>query len=300
MRPVPLDGMRTFEAAARLGSLAAAARELNLTESAVSHQLRRLREALGFDLFVRQGRGVRLSSAGASLLKALQPALGSIDEAALRLRRSDGGSGRLSIACSSMFANRVLASRIGAFAEQHPQIECHVRSMENDQALLAADADVAILFGPGGWPGKWESRLASVRYSPVCSPKLFAGQRLPRQPAELLEHTILHIDEGSEWRRWLDLAGVAAERRIGRQILTNDVSVALEVARQGGGITLASEIMAAPDLATGGLVRPFAQAIDVAGGWYMVAGRDRARLLRVQIFAAWLARGLGLAAPSFA
>ncbi|MGE0210409.1 MAG: LysR substrate-binding domain-containing protein [Parvibaculaceae bacterium] len=298
---IPLEALRTFEVAARRGSLTAAARELHLTDSAVSHQLRRLRQALGFDLFVRQGRTVRLSSQGASFLKTLRPALQSIGEAAERLRDPDGTRGPLTIACSSMFASRVLSHHIGRFAEGFPHIECYVRSMENDQVLTTGEADIGILFGTGRWPAHDVRKLADVRYSPVCSPRLLASPSgIPQQPADLLNHVIIHNDQGEEWRTWLARAGVPADREVPRKVYTNDVGVALEMARQGGGITLASDLLASADLATGTLIRPFDLSIEVTGAWHLVCPRERANAPRVQVFVTWLCQALDLPDTAFA
>ena len=199
-----------------------------------------------------------------------------------------------------MFASRVLSHHIGRFAESFPHVECFVRSMENDQVLAAKEADIGILFGSGAWPDHANLRLAPVRYSPVCSPRLIATPSgIPQQPADLLDHVMIHNDQGGEWAAWLARAGVPADRPIPRKVYTNDVGVALEMARQAGGVTLASDLLAYADLATGALIRPFEVSIEVAGAWYLVCPGERAAVPRIRLFAGWLCQALGLPAPGF-
>jgi LysR family glycine cleavage system transcriptional activator len=295
-----MDELRTFETAARLGSFAQAAVELSLTPSAVSHQLRRLERQLGFELFVREGRSVRLSASGGSFLKSVRPAIQSIDAAAARLRDHDGARGPLTVACSAMFANQVLSHALGTFAESFPFIECTIVSMENEAVLLHETSDIGVLFGSGDWAGRWTMLLGAVRYSPVCSPQLFPGPpQIPTDPADLMRHLTIHIDDGTEWRRWNEAAGIPATRQPQKQVFTNDVGFALEMAAKGGGVTLASGLLAASYLQTGALIRPFPVSIDVRGGWYVVATRETIRVARVQLFVRWLAQQLGLETPQF-
>src|SRR5262245_4885717 len=110
MRRIPLDSFQTFAMAARSRTFLEAARRLNVTPSAVSHQIRSLERLLGSELFDRQGRSVRLNSAGAGLLKSVEPALRAIEEAAAQLYDPDATRGPWVIACSAMFATRFLGN----------------------------------------------------------------------------------------------------------------------------------------------------------------------------------------------
>lgn len=298
---LPLEALRTFVAAARHESFAQAAAQLNLTPSAVSHQMRKLEEALGMALFEREGRSVRLTVSGASFRKAVEPSLRSINEAAMRLRDDDGMQGPLVIACSSMFANRVLSRHLGRFVEDYPLVECTVISLENEAVLEEKSADLCILSGPNAWPDKWSIELGRLRFAPVCSPSFFGGTaKLPSDPAELMDSVIIHIDDGEEWRRWNKAAGLGANVRPRREIFTNDVGFALEIAAGGGGISLSSDLIAASYLESGRLIRPFATSIDVSGAWHLIAGYDKLAVKRVPAFIRWLAERLQLEEPQFA
>jgi DNA-binding transcriptional LysR family regulator len=271
-----------------------------VTPGAVSHQIRSLERLLGTDLFDRHGRSVRLNTAGASLLKAVEPALRTIAEAAEQLYDPDATRDPLVIASSAMFANRFFSHCLPDFLDAYPLIECSVISLQNDAVLAAERADIGVMFGDGKWPLRWSMPLGVVRYAPVCSPRLVAGMRtFLADPASLLQHTIIHIDDGEDWRDWNAAAGIATTTRPRRELFTNDVSFALEIAANGGGVTLASELMAETYLKSGALVRPFRVWIDVRGSWHVVVSRDKVQVPRVQLFITWLANRLGLAQPQF-
>ena len=256
---------------------------------------------LGTELFDRHGRSVRLNTAGAGFLKSVEPALRAIEEAAQQLYDPDATRGPLVIACSTMFANRFFSHSLPDFMDTYPFIECSVVSLQNDAVVAMEPADIGVVFGEGNWPARWSMPLGVVRYAPVCSPRIVAGMKATplADPADLLQHTIIHIDDGEEWRRWNADAGIPKSKRPKRQLFTNDVSFALEIAANGGGVTLASDLMAETYLKSGALVRPFQASIDVRGGWHVVVSRDKVQVPRIQLFITWLTHRLGLAQPQF-
>jgi len=299
-RNVQLDLLRTFAMAARAVTFAEAARHLNVTPSAVSHQLRSLERQLGTKLFDRQGRSVRLNAEGAAFLRSVEPALQSIDGAAAKLSDRDATQGPLAIASSAMFANCFLSQCLPEFIEAFPAIECRVVSVENDAVLADHRADIGFLFGDGKWRGRWSLSLGTVRYAPVCSPRILADRELDEPEIEqLLRHVIIHIDDGEEWRRWSVAAGMVSRWAPQRQLFTNDVSLALTIAASRGGVTLASDLLASAYLRTGTLVRPFGVSIGVDGAWHVTAELDKVRMPRVQLFIRWLAERVRLPVPSF-
>lgn len=301
MRPrLQLDLVRTFAVAARSHTFAEAASRLNLTPSAVSHQMRSLELQLGTRLFKRQGRSARLNAAGVDFLRSIEPALHSIDGAAAKLSDHDATRGPLLIASSAMFANCFLSHCLPQFIEAFPGIECRVSSMQNSAVASDTSADIGILFGDGRWRGRWSWSLGAVRYAPVCSPRLLAGADLNEPDVErLLRHVIVHIDDGEEWRRWHAAAGMTSRWPPERQLFTNDVSFALTIAASGGGVTLASDLLAAAHLRSGTLIRPFGTSIEVDGAWHVTAERNKIIVPRVQLFTRWLAERVRLPPPEF-
>lgn len=288
-RHLPLATLRTFDVAARRQSLARAASELGLTDSAVSHQLRRLEDALGVALFEKAGRGVVLTEAGRIFARSVGNALGDILRTAASLADADPEGGRLTIACPPMFASKWLAKNLGAFCADHPAVECHVRLVDNERVEDAVEADIGIWFGDGARPGTWSTLLEIVSIAPACSPLLFqsAGRALTRA-RDLRGLTLLHRDDGAEWRRWLadegehDLAGAA------KHLYCNDLGILVDLAVAGAGIVLVSDTLSASYVADGRLLRPFSGAIQATGGWYAVCDASRLERSVNRLFLRWL------------
>jgi LysR family transcriptional regulator, glycine cleavage system transcriptional activator len=229
--------LRTFDAAARHQSLAKASQELNLTDSAVSHQLRRLEAALGVDLFEKAGRGVALTDAGRVFARSVAAALHDIARTAHSLADAAQVGGRLTIACPPMFASKWLAKNIAAFCYDQPAIECQIQLADNDRVVDVPDADLGIQFGSGSWPAKWSTLLETVAIAPACSPLLFrrAGHAFTR-PSDLRDIILLHQDDGAEWRRWLAAEGDHAFDAYRRHLYCSDLSIAIDLAAEGAGV----------------------------------------------------------------
>ncbi len=289
LRNLPLPTLRTFEAAARHESLTKAAEELNLTDSAVSHQIRRLEDALGYVLFVKSGRGLVLSEAGRILARTVGGALHDISNTALRLADLEDGGGKLEIACPPMFANTWLAKNLGQFCQDHPSIECHIRLVDNHRVHETKDIDIGIAFGNGGWPDRWSALLAQVSVAPVCTPQLL--QRIGGQaaiPLDLCKTLLLHWDDGAEWRRWFSDAGLPEADRQARHLYCNDLGIAIDLAVHGAGVALVSDTLAAHDLKRNTLVKAFPLAIDIFGGWHVISFDRSLKRSAARLFLRWL------------
>jgi LysR family glycine cleavage system transcriptional activator len=296
IRNLPLATLRTFEVAARHQSLSKAAQELNLTDSAVSHQLRRLEDALGIELFGKAGRGVALTDAGRVFARSVAAALHDIARTAHSLIDADQVGGRLTIACSPMFASKWLAKNIADFCYDHPAIDCHIQLVENDRVAEVVDADLGIQFGSGSWPGKWSALLENVAIAPACSPLLFsrAGHTLTR-PSDLRDVILLHQDDGSEWRRWLAAEGEHDFGSYRRHLYCSDLSIAIDLAAEGAGVVLVSDTLSSSLVAEGQLLRPFGGTILATGGWYALCEDYRLARSNTRQFLRWLFNRFGSA-----
>lgn len=294
LRHLPLPTLRTFEAAARYGSLTKAASELNLTDSAVSHQIRRLEEALGYGLFIKSGRGLTLSDAGKVLAETVANALQEISSTALRLADLEDGGGKLEIACPPMFANTWLAKNLGQFCKDYPLIECHIKIVDNQRVHEVKDTDIGIAFGNGGWPDRWSALLGQVAVAPVCTPQLLEGiGGQTAQPADLRGTLLLHWDDGSEWRRWFSDAGLPGLDQQARHLYCNDLGIAIDLAVHGAGVALVSDMLAAYDLKRNALVKPFPILIDIFGGWHVMSTDKDLKRSAVRLFLRWLLGAFG-------
>jgi LysR family glycine cleavage system transcriptional activator len=246
----PLASLRAFDAAARSGSFSRAAREIHVTPSAVSYQMKALENDLGTKLFVRNGRrDVTLTREGEFLSERVDRALAILREAAETLRRHRN---RLTVSVLPSFAARWLMPRIGRFMDQHPGLDLSVQSTTAHAAFAPDGVDLAIRFGAGHWPNMRSRLIMSDSLFPVCSPALLRD-RQPGTPSELAEWTWLEGDpEG--WSRWFAAAG--ADLPNGKRRLdVGDASLALQAAIDGAGIAMTRRSIAERELANGTVVR---------------------------------------------
>lgn len=177
-RDIPsLSALRAFEAAARLGSYSAAAREFNVTHAAIAQHVRTLEEHFGAPLMVRQGRSMATTPEGHALAQALGEGFGVIGSAARDLL-TRGEARALRIAVTSTFAGNWLMPRIGSFWAEHPEIELELIPSSALVDLRADAIDVAIRFGRGGWPGVEITPLMPADLVAVASPGLLDASRV--------------------------------------------------------------------------------------------------------------------------
>src|SRR3954471_7049645 len=189
----PLNAIRAFEAAARHLSFTRAAEELNVTQAAISHQLKGLEDVLGLPLFRRMNRSLMLTEAGQSYLPPLRDALDQIADATAKLKASDSG-GTLDISTLASFAAKWLVPRLPRFQERHPQIDVRLSTSSHMVDFTQQEVDVAIRFGRGGWPGVRAERLLTEDVFPVCAPCLLAGGKSLKTPEDLANFPLLHED----------------------------------------------------------------------------------------------------------
>lgn len=256
----PLATFRAFAAVAREGSFAAAAAVLNVSTSAVSHQIRALEAALGTPLFTRARNGAggtAPTEAGHRLLAGVEDALARLADACRAVHDQAGRERpQLVVSANNSLGSLWLAPRLAAFAGEHPSVAWHMRAIEDDAPdMLREGLDLAIVRARAVHPP--DRLLFSESLFPVCSPALGP---LP-QPADLLRHNLLE-EEAREtatersWHHWLGLLGAdPARARIVRFSSFNQV---VGAAIAGAGIALGRSALVAADLAAGRLVRLFA------------------------------------------
>jgi LysR family glycine cleavage system transcriptional activator len=280
-----LNAIRAFEAAARHESFSRAADELFVTHGAVSHQVRALEAELGIALFVRHGKRLALTGAGARYAQQIRIALMMLADATRDVRASDRDR-RLVISMLSSFAARWVTPRIGSFIERHPEIDVELQSTNALTDFARDDVDLAIRFGFGVYPGLHVEPLLDEVFFPACSPRLNDGV-LPQTPADLGRYNLLRSDD-ELWRPWFDAAGLDTLTEPKRGVLYQDSSNLLQAAIDGQGIALVRRSLAVHELLAGRLVRLF--DIDGPSPWdyYFVCPPARLNTPRVQAFRAWL------------
>ena len=292
----PLTALRAFEAAARHLSFKAAADEVSVTPSAISHEVRLLEDILGCSLFRRRPRPLTLTEAGARLFPVIRGGLDAFAAAAAQVR--DGAAQqRLRVTTTNAFAGRWLVPRLPLWREAHPEIALEVIGTDTVIDLAAGNADVAIRYAFAPPPGLATSELLRDRFWPVASPKLLSGGKAIRRPSDLAGYPFVHAwwpetnPHAPTWQRWLSMA-----QQIDARVLL-DMSAsgltfseelhAIDAVIAGQGIGLFSDVLVAHELATGELVR----LIDLAlpgFGFYFAHTPDHPRQTIIDAFAEWI------------
>jgi len=292
----PLTSLRAFEAAARHQSFAQAAAELHVTPAAVSHQVKALEAWVGVELFHRKARGLTVTEAGRSAQPIVLGAFEQLGEAVSRMR-SVQDELRLTVSVCTSFASMWLVPRLEGFRRCHPGIDVLVDATDHIVDLARRDADVAIRYGKGGFPGLHTEHIVGEHEFPVCSPALLDGPHPLRTPDDLQFHTLLHDlwwdEEEAElwpsWTAWLRAAGVSSvDPRRGPRF--SQSSLAIQAAIDGQGVALGSMVLAGDGLADGRLVRPFELHVGISDsfGYHLVATPERITEPKIAAFASWL------------
>ena len=282
----PLSALRAFEAAARQESFKLAAAELGVTPTAISHQIRQLEAELGMALFVRQTRKVALTPEGRALFVPLRASFDAMVEAVEGLRRRP--TRRVAtLSAIAAFTARLLVPRVANFLACDPGWDLRLHASDGLVDLHAGEADAAIRYGPGAYPGLTTVPLMSERFAPVCSAHLNI-----RRPEDLRAATLIHIDELPQavqmslptWDVWAASAGM---RGLEASLSMNDESSAIQAVIAGQGVALLSLTLVAPELASGALIQPFGPVIE--GLHYnLVYPTDRAEQPAVAILRDWI------------
>jgi LysR family transcriptional regulator, glycine cleavage system transcriptional activator len=287
LRRLPsLNALKAFEAAARHQSFTKAAQELSVTQGAVSHQVKALEAELGLRLFNRERQRLVITAAGKSYLDVVRDAFDRLAVGTNRLLQLQK-TGALTVTTSPNFASKWLVHRLGRFVESHPDIDLRVSASLQHIDFAREDVDVAVRHGDGQWSGLSVTRLCVEELFPVCSPKFMRGRKALLSPADLRNHTLLHINDRRDWSKWLEAAGVPATD-IERGPIFNQASMAIDSAVDGQGIALARSALAAWDLRAGRLVRPLALAMKAPYAYWIVCPKSTAELPKIATFRDWL------------
>jgi LysR family glycine cleavage system transcriptional activator len=295
----PLNGLRAFEAAGRNLSFTVAARELNVTQSAVSHQIRALEARMGLPLFRRlNGSALVLTDAGQLLLPVVRDAFDTLRIGVERVIQREASAGTLTISVSPAFAARWLIPRLGSFRARHPELDLRISAstIETD-FTREADVDAAIRHGQGEWHGLRADCFIEDEVFPVCAPSLLDGPDPPTTPEALLRHHVLLEDARHDyWARWLDAVGcrnlVAARRRDrlsgGGSLVFDDIALVLQAAIEGQGVGMGRSSLVAEDLAAGRLVQPLPPVVPGRYGYYFVCPHAQAERAKIAKLREWL------------
>lgn len=289
-RPLPpLNALRAFEATARLSTLAAAAAELNVTPSAISHQIRTLEDTLGVRLFRRANRRLSLTKDGRALFPGLSDGFRRLTAAVAELETNQR-EGTLTISMLSTLAMRWFMPRLPHFHREHPEIDVRISTTTRTVDLEREDIDIAIRHGHGDWPDVQSELLFRLETLPVCSPDLPRDTAPLDRPRDIRHHVLLRADaRPDDWPAWLHSVG-EANLKPSRELTFDTTDFALAAAIRGLGIAIADRHIIHDELETGRLIAPFSESIEHDSGYYLVYPQERAGHPKSIAFREWLIR----------
>jgi LysR family glycine cleavage system transcriptional activator len=289
----PLNALRAFEAAGRLGSFKEAAAELHVTHGAVSQHVRLLEEWLGASLFERHNRRVALTAAAKAYLAEIGPVFEQLSQATARYGYPETVDRLLSVNAPATFTLRWLVPRLASFRAQHPEVDVRVETSNEPLESLKESFDIVIRGGPDTFYGYAMRPFLDEERLPVCSPALL--QQLPLQkPDDMRRHTLLHTSSLPRlWPDWLASAGIPALRPAAA--LTFDhFFLTLQAAIDGMGIAMGPTALVSDDLAAGRLVAPFAGPRLPSRSYCTYIADEKSSHDLVALFRAWLeSEGMG-------
>ena len=254
----PLNALRAFEATARLNSVSQAAEQLHVTHGAVSRQLKVLEEHLGLSLFVKDGRGLKLTDSGIRLRDASSEAFERLRSVCAELTQSTADAPFV-LGCSGSLLARWFIPRLGRLNAELPDLRLHLSASEGDLDPRKPGLDALLLFAEPPWPADMQVyELASERIGPVLSPRFARYETLRQAPAVALKsEALLHTTSRPQaWPSWARHNGIdAGELKYGQGF--EHLYYLLEAAVAGLGVAIAPEPLVADDLCAGRLVAPW-------------------------------------------
>jgi DNA-binding transcriptional LysR family regulator len=281
--------MVAFEATARHKSFTLAAKELYLTQSAVSRRVSQLEQFIGHTLIQREYRSISLTVKGQLYAEKISRQLGDISDTAHDLMKTSHPMG-ITIACASGTATVWLAPRLPDFIKKHPEIKIRLMERENINSLISSEFDVGIYYLRTNPPlGYSSQQVAEEAVYALCSPKYLSGEQI--RPEEVMQKTLLVHDEPQKtwmsWKEWLSLCGVC-DIKLENTIVANRHAHLLQLALQGQGIILGWNMMMDAFINKGLLVKASDSHAEFGGGYSLIWPDDRMERVPVRQFKKWV------------
>jgi LysR family transcriptional regulator, glycine cleavage system transcriptional activator len=291
LKKAPLSLLRAFEAAGRTGAFTAAAQELDLSPSAISHAIRKLEETLDTRLFQRSTREIMLTKEGAILLEHIQRGFDEMQRGLSLVTADESRPLRLHTAPS--FAHQWLLPRLGSFIAAHPHIDLRLSASTEYARFEQDDYDLDIVYGEPR-PSPYEKiPLAVEELTPLCSPEIAARIRCPE---DLYRQSLIQCDvQLYQWKGWFEANHLTPPRHYGLRFDRSFMAIAAAV--DGLGVVLESKLLAERELASGRLVCPLIETTQEIHyiGHYLVFPRHQHRHFALDSFKDWLLSQLNLA-----
>lgn len=275
-----LNALRCFEIVAEQLSIKKAAQLLNVSESAVSRQVKILEDQLGTPLFIRAPNGLTITDGGRHLAISVREAFDHIANAIHPLRDERDA---VTIKALPTFALRWLLPRLNGFRERHPLIKVNVLTRLDDMGLHDTDADLGIRYGTGDWPRDYATELYAEWIVPVCAPDYLHHL----DGGDLTRAALLHpLPDRRDWQIWSEKSGVRLDTRGGLDF--DALDMALSAAQAGLGVAIADVVLAHAAIQSGQLVVPIRKPVPTGFSYYLVRPPEMRRRREVVIVEDWI------------
>jgi LysR family transcriptional regulator, glycine cleavage system transcriptional activator len=283
----PLRALTAFEAAARLGSFRAAAGEMGITRSAVSHQVKLLEDRLGLPLFRRDARHAELTTAGQTYYPTIRDAFDQI-EAHTRAVRPAVVNNELTIQVYVTVALKWLIPRLHDFERRFPDMKVRLSTSYFDWDFDERNVDVGLVLARNKSAGHYYAPLFQSMLVPVCAPALLKGDKPLRTPEDLRHHKLIDVYTAEEdWQMWLDAAGVKGVKAANR-LSVDSYILAQEAAIEGRGVAMTIGPFATEEIKLGRLVQPFPLRVPHRHQWYFACSTENRNKPKIKRFEDWL------------
>ncbi|WP_343504587.1 LysR substrate-binding domain-containing protein [Alloyangia pacifica] len=287
-----IQALRAIESVARNGALWRAAAELNVTRSAVSHQLRLLETDLGFKILERHGNRTEITPQARAYAEDVRRALSMIASSTARVSQQ-GLTGRLTVSAPPGFASSWLCLHVGDFLAENPEVVLNVISSHNLADTNNPEVDTFITFGQEPRAHLVIEPLMAVDFTPLCSPAYLSQFKNFNDLGILKAATLIHMNDFTDWENWMQLSGLPTENAH-RGICYSDMNIVHTAVLAGQGIAIGDTVLWRNELRDGKLMRPFAASLHADTGYFLCTPEEKLETEIVVEFRNWLKRRLEL------
>ncbi|MDA9008794.1 LysR substrate-binding domain-containing protein [Alphaproteobacteria bacterium] len=282
----PLGALRVFAIAAQFGNFKQAAKELGVTPTAVSSQIKSLETFLGCSLFERNAQSVKLNKAGQQFSESCDTIFARIDKAVSEVRRTSEQTS-ITVGVGAMIGSQWLSKRLFSFWQSFPDTGLHLQYSPGDVEFSDGRTDMMLAWGEGQWPGLISEPLLRFRTSPVIGASLTIEHFHPANPSDLLRLPLLHWKDQTDWLEWFDTMQVETNGHL-PGVVIDDSSVLLRAAHAGQGVALGLLSLIEDELNSGQLVRLFDQDFMPSRSYHLVYPPEAMEQRQLKAFRDWI------------
>ncbi|CAE6904809.1 LysR substrate-binding domain-containing protein [Vibrio sp. B1FLJ16] len=287
----PLNSLVAFEASARHLSFTLAAEELNVTQGAISRQVRQLEEYLGKVMFTREKRSIHLTPTGLQYYHSIGRSLLDIAQITGEVKKWKGEQ-KVTVATTNAMAALWLLPRVAEFQNNHEGIDLRILASDSMLDLRRLDCDIGLFYCRTPPPEMNVTKLFSEEVFPVCSPAYLEKIEHPTNPEELFSRTLLYLEESQRdwvnWEQWFSGVGLPNITPKNRMNI-NNYPMLIQAAVNGQGMALAWGSLIDDFLESGALVRPVEHVLSTQSGFCLLTPKDRGLIpASVRQFNDWL------------